>query len=190
MAIDDAGLDLLFREARTHNKFTDEPISDETLHQLYDILKFGPTSANMCPMRIVFVKSKEAKAKLKPTLDAGNVVIALGPWAPDLLRPLGIKLPLAVKRGYHRHYRTKGNAGLSRPILDADNGYCLAPMEQGIRLTTGAEFAPRDAPPTPVQFDRVLPRARELFALGESVEPAPWLGARPCFADDNSAHPS
>jgi D-amino-acid dehydrogenase len=116
-------------------------------------------------------------------LDAGDVVIALGPWAPDLLGPLGIKLPLAVKRGYHWHYRPQGNAALSRPILDADNGYCLAPMEQGIRLTTGAEFARRDAPPTPVQFDRVLPPARELFALGEPVELQPWLGARPCFAD-------
>ena len=56
-------------------------------------------------------------------------------------------------------------------------------MEQGIRLTTGAEFGARDAPPTPVQFERLLPAARELFALGESVEPAPWLGSRPCFAD-------
>jgi D-amino-acid dehydrogenase len=116
-------------------------------------------------------------------LDAGDVVIALGPWLPDVLRPLGISLPLAVKRGYHRHYRAQGNAALSRPILDAENGYCLAPMEQGIRLTTGAEFAARDAAPTPVQFDRLLPAARELFALGEPVESEPWLGARPCFPD-------
>ena len=63
--------------------------------------------------------------------------------------PLGIKLPLGIKRGYHRHYRSQGNAGLTRPIVDADYGYCLAPMEQGIRLTTGAEFAARDAAPTP-----------------------------------------
>ncbi len=116
-------------------------------------------------------------------LDAGDVVIALGPWAPDVLSPLGIRLPLAVKRGYHRHFRAQGNATLGRPVLDAENGYVLAPMEQGIRLTTGVEFAARDAPPTPVQFDRLLPKARELFALGEAVEPQPWMGARPCFAD-------
>jgi D-lysine oxidase len=116
-------------------------------------------------------------------VDAGDVVIALGPWTPDVLSPLGIKLPLAVKRGYHRHFLARGNAALSRPVLDAENGYCLAPMEQGIRLTTGAEFAARDAPPTPVQFGRLLPAARELFPLGEPAEPAPWLGARPCFAD-------
>ena len=116
-------------------------------------------------------------------VDAGDVVVALGPWAPDLLGPLGIRLPLAVKRGYHRHFKPEGNAALSRPVLDAQNGYCMTPMEQGIRITTGAEFAPRDAPPTPVQFDLVLPQARGLFALGEPVEALPWMGARPCFAD-------
>jgi D-amino-acid dehydrogenase len=116
-------------------------------------------------------------------LDAGDVVIALGPWTPDVLAPLGIKLPLAVKRGYHRHFRAQGNAMLSRPILDAEIGYCLAPMEQGIRVTTGAEFAARDAPPTPVQLARIIPAARELFPLGEPVEAQPWLGARPCFPD-------
>ena len=116
-------------------------------------------------------------------VDAGDVVVALGPWAPDLLRPLGINLPLAVKRGYHRHYRAQGNAVLSRPVLDAENGYVLAPMEQGIRLTTGVEFAARDAAPTPVQLDASMPVARELFPLGDAVEAQPWLGARPCFPD-------
>jgi D-amino-acid dehydrogenase len=116
-------------------------------------------------------------------VDADTTVAALGPWAPDLLGSLGIILPLAVKRGYHLHFRARGNASLTRPILDADNGYCLAPMEQGIRVTTGAEFAARDAVPTPVQFNRVLPAARSLFPLDKAVEDKPWLGARPCFAD-------
>jgi D-amino-acid dehydrogenase len=116
-------------------------------------------------------------------VDAAQVVIALGPWAPDVLAPLGIKLPLGLKRGYHRHYKSSGNAALVRPILDVDRGYCLAPMEQGIRLTTGAEFAARDAPPTPVQFGRLMPSAKELFPLGDPVESEPWMGSRPCFAD-------
>ena len=116
-------------------------------------------------------------------LDAPDVVVALGPWLPDLFGLLGIKLPFAVKRGYHRHFRPQGNASLARPVLDAENGYCLAPMDQGIRITTGAEFAARDAAPTPVQFDCVMPAARELFALAEAVEAQPWLGARPCFPD-------
>ena len=116
-------------------------------------------------------------------LDTSNMVVALGPWAPDILAPLGLKLPLAVKRGYHRHFRPQGNAGLTRPVVDAEIGYCLAPMEQGIRITTGAEFAPRDAAPTPVQFDRLLPSARGLFPLGEALETTTWMGSRPCFAD-------
>jgi D-amino-acid dehydrogenase len=116
-------------------------------------------------------------------IDGETAVVALGPWAPDLLGRLGIKLPLAVKRGYHRHFRPRGNASLGRPVLDADYGYCLAPMEQGIRVTTGAEFAPRDAQPTPTQLARVTPAASSLFPLGEPVEATPWLGARPCFAD-------
>ena len=116
-------------------------------------------------------------------VDADSAAVTLGPWASDLLAPLGISLPLAVKRGYHRHYRPRGNASLARPVLDADNGYCLAPMEQGIRVTTGAEFAARDAAPTPVQLDRVLPAASGLFPLDKPVEHKPWLGARPCFPD-------
>ncbi len=116
-------------------------------------------------------------------LDAGEAVIALGPWAPDLLEPLGIDLPLAVKRGYHRHFRPRGNAGITRPVVDAEIGYCVAPMEQGLRLTTGAEFAARDAPPTPEQLDRLMPAANALFPLGEPVEATPWMGSRPCFAD-------
>ena len=116
-------------------------------------------------------------------VDAGDAVIALGPWAPDVLTPLGIRLPLPFKRGYHRHFRSQGNTGLTRPVVDNDYGYCLAPMEQGIRLTTGAEFAVRDARPTPVQFERLLPAARALFPLGEPVETAPWMGSRPCTPD-------
>jgi D-amino-acid dehydrogenase len=116
-------------------------------------------------------------------LDADNAVVALGPWAQDLLDPMGLKAPLKFKRGYHRHYRARGNAGLTRPVVDVDTGFCLAPMEQGIRLTTGAEFADRDAPPTPVQFDRLMPAAKALFPLGEAVEAEPWKGSRPCFPD-------
>ena len=73
MTIDAAGLDLLFKEARSHNKWQDKPVSDETLHDLYDVLKFGPTSANSSPARFVFVRTKEGKAKLAEALSAGNM---------------------------------------------------------------------------------------------------------------------
>ncbi len=118
-------------------------------------------------------------------IDAPEVVVALGPWASDLLKPLGLNLPLMVKRGYHRHFHAIGNAGLSRPVLDAGVGYVITPMEQGIRLTTGVEFAARDAPPSPVQLEQLMPKARELFPLGERAEERTWLGARPCFPDSS-----
>jgi 3-hydroxypropanoate dehydrogenase len=69
----DESMGLLFRDARTHTYWLNKPVTDELLQQVYDLAKMGPTSANMCPMRIVFVKSLEAKEKLKPALDAGNV---------------------------------------------------------------------------------------------------------------------
>ena len=66
-------LDLIFRKARTHSIWLDKPVEDALLEQVYDLAKMGPTSANMCPMRIILVKSREAKERLKPALDAGNV---------------------------------------------------------------------------------------------------------------------
>lgn len=66
-------LDLMFLNGRTHSVWLDKPVEDELLRQAYDLAKMGPTSANCCPMRITFVKSIEAKAKLKPCLDEGNV---------------------------------------------------------------------------------------------------------------------
>ena len=67
------GQDLIFRNARSHSYWLDKPVDDALLRQVYDLTKMGPTSANMCPLRIVFVKSREAKERLKPALDAGNV---------------------------------------------------------------------------------------------------------------------
>ena len=116
-------------------------------------------------------------------LDAQHAVVSLGPWAPDVLEPMGIHLPLGIKRGYHRQFRLAGTVEMRRPVVDPDNGYCVTPMQQGIRVTTGAEFADRDAPPTPVQFERLMPKALEVYPLGEKLEEATWLGKRPCFPD-------
>jgi D-amino-acid dehydrogenase len=116
-------------------------------------------------------------------LSAGNAVVALGPWADILTRSLGYDLPLAVKRGYHMHYRAAGEARLNTPMLDTERGYFLAPMRRGIRLTTGAEFALRDAIRTPVQLGRAEPIARDLFPLAERLDNEPWMGARPCTPD-------
>jgi D-amino-acid dehydrogenase len=114
---------------------------------------------------------------------AREIVVALGPWSDQVFGPLGYSIPLAVKRGYHLHLKPRGNAMLAHPVLDSDQGFLLAPMTRGIRLTTGVEFAGRDSPPTPIQLERALPKARALFPLGEPVEAKPWMGARPCLPD-------
>lgn len=71
--LNDNALDQLFRTARTQNAFQDRPVEDAQLRALYDLLKWGPTSANMSPARFVFVKSPEAKEKLRPSLSEGNL---------------------------------------------------------------------------------------------------------------------
>ncbi len=71
--LSDAGLDLLFREARTHNGWQDKEVSGVLLQAVYDLAKMGPTSANCSPMRIVYVTTTAAKERLKPALDPGNV---------------------------------------------------------------------------------------------------------------------
>ena len=71
-SLNDEALDQIFRTARTHGVWLDKPVSDEVLHQIYDLMKYGPTSANCCPARIVFVKSKEAKEKLLPCVAPPN----------------------------------------------------------------------------------------------------------------------
>lgn len=73
MALDDTALDTLFRTARTKWEWTDQPVTDDDLKALYDLVKLGPTSANCSPGRFVFVRSAEAKEKLKPALSAGNL---------------------------------------------------------------------------------------------------------------------
>ncbi len=71
--LDDAALDVLFRKARTHTAWLDKPVSDDLLKDIYELAKWGPTSANMSPMRLVLLKSEESKQRLLPTLAPGNV---------------------------------------------------------------------------------------------------------------------
>jgi len=115
--------------------------------------------------------------------EARDVVVALGPWAGEVMKAQGVSVPLGWKRGYHMHYRPEGNATLNRPVIDAERGYCMAPMTKGLRITTGAEFATRDAPPSSIQIDRAEAAARQLFPLGDRLDPEPWLGRRPCLPD-------
>ena len=113
---------------------------------------------------------------------ARHVVVALGPWSADLLRPLGYRVPLAVERGYHQEFKPNAARPLSRPINDADGAFLMTPMENGIRVTTGVELTSRDAPSSFAQLDAVVPLARGVVEFGEAVA-EPWRGARPTLPD-------
>ncbi|HEX8693692.1 MAG TPA: malonic semialdehyde reductase [Longimicrobium sp.] len=71
--LDDQALDQLFREARTFSAWLDRPVDDDTLRRLYEVVKWGPTSANAGPARFVFLRTREAKERLRPALSSGNV---------------------------------------------------------------------------------------------------------------------
>ncbi|HUW75645.1 MAG TPA: malonic semialdehyde reductase, partial [Gallionella sp.] len=73
MQLDDRSLNLIFRDARTHNGWLDKPVSDTLIHQIYDLMKWAPTSANSSPARIVFVRSAAAKERLLPAMAPGNL---------------------------------------------------------------------------------------------------------------------
>ncbi len=113
---------------------------------------------------------------------ARHVVVALGPWSADLLRPLGYRVPLAFERGYHREFKPNPTRSLQRPIHDAEGSFLMTPMEHGIRVTSGVELTARDAPSSFAQLDAVVPVARSVVEFGEAVG-EPWRGARPTLPD-------
>lgn len=116
-------------------------------------------------------------------LEAESVVVALGPWSDLVFKPLGYRVPLIAKRGYHMHYESDARSPLLRPVVDIEGGYVVAPMRRGLRLTTGVELAGRGRPPNPVQLDLAERAARPLFGLGKRLDDQPWLGLRPCTPD-------
>ena len=115
-------------------------------------------------------------------ISARHVVVALGPWSADLLRPLGYRVPMAFERGYHREFKPNAARPLLRPIHDAEGSFLMTPMENGIRVTSGVELTTRDAPSSFAQLDAVVPVARGVVEFGEAVG-EPWRGARPTLPD-------
>ena len=113
--LDDQALDALFRTARTHYSWTATPVTDETLEQLYEVAKFGPTSANCSPARFVFLRTPAARERLRPVLSAGNVektlsapVVAIVAYDPAFYDRLPELFPHADARSWFA-----GNAALA-----------------------------------------------------------------------------
>ena len=116
-------------------------------------------------------------------LQTEHLVIAAGPWSADVLSTLDYKVMLSVERGYHQHFHPEEGAALNRTLHDIDGGYIMAPMEAGIRITSGVELATRDAPANPAQLTQVIPRAYEAFPLSGPTKDPIWKGARPTLPD-------
>lgn len=112
-----------------------------------------------------------------------EVVLATGAWTNEVCAHLGYRFPMADKRGYHMHYHTMLPESFHTPVTDVNHGYVLAPMEKGLRLTTGVELASRSAPYTPRQLKRLEHYANDIVTLQDRLDARPWIGVRPCLAD-------
>jgi len=112
-----------------------------------------------------------------------KLVICMGAWTPSLLGQLGYANPLAIERGYHTVFAAAEDAELSRPIFDVDASYVMAPMEAGLRVTSGTNMTHHETRPDPRQLLRVIPRVHEAFPLAEELLREPWMGRRPTLPD-------
>jgi D-amino-acid dehydrogenase len=114
---------------------------------------------------------------------ADDFVICAGAWSKHLARMLGAKVPLDTERGYHLNLNLESGPGLRRPVVIGDHGFVLAPMRDGMRLTSGVELAGLDAPPNFNRIKNMLPLAKNaLPGLGGEIS-REWLGYRPSTPD-------
>jgi 3-hydroxypropanoate dehydrogenase len=143
MSLSAASLDCIFRTARTHRSWTARPVTDETLRAMYELMKWGPTSSNCSPVRIAFVRSPEAKERLRPALDAGNVAQTMAAPATAIIAydlEFYEKLPLLVP---HRDARS---AFVGKPELARTTAYQSGTL-QGAYLIIAARALGLDCGP-------------------------------------------
>ncbi len=114
-------------------------------------------------------------------LEAQDAVVCLGPWSPGVLKRFGYHVTMLEKRGYHMHYRSDRPVKL--PVMDADYGYVIAPMERGLRITTGVELARNNGNGEPEQLKRAYRAASSIISMGAPVEAEAWSGIRPFMPD-------
>jgi 3-hydroxypropanoate dehydrogenase len=143
MSLSAEALDRIFRAARTHRNWTARPVTDETLRAIYELMKWGPTSSNCSPARIAFVRSPEAKERLRPALDAGNVAPTMAAPATAIIAydlEFYDKLPLLVP---HRDARS---AFVGKPELVRTTAYQSGTL-QGAYLIIAARALGLDCGP-------------------------------------------
>lgn len=112
-----------------------------------------------------------------------GVVLAAGAWTAEIAGWLGYDLPLGWERGYHLHLAPADGPQLNRAVHDVDGGFAIAPMQQGVRITSGVELTDRDAPPDYTQIRASVALAREAHDMKAEIETDPWMGRRPTMVD-------
>lgn len=154
----DQAFDTIFRKARTANGWLDKPVSDELLQKIHDDMKFGPTSANSCPLRIVFLKTIEAKTRLKPFLMESNVpkvmtspVTAIFAWDNEFYEKLPKLFPHTDARSWFAGnpdaifdgaFRNSSLQAAYFMIAARAHGLDCGPMSGFDKAKTDAEFFP------------------------------------------------
>ncbi|MEK9717689.1 MAG: FAD-binding oxidoreductase [Candidatus Puniceispirillum sp.] len=117
------------------------------------------------------------------SFDADKLVLAAGAWSAEIAAWLGYDIPMAWERGYHQHLAPGDGPRLRQPIYDVEGGFVIAPMRQGMRVTSGVEITDRDAPPEFRQINKAVALAKDVVSLGTPVEDEPWMGRRPTLVD-------
>lgn len=115
-------------------------------------------------------------------LTASKVIVAAGAWSSQLLRPLGIKLPLVAERGYHVEFSSPGIA-LNNSVTDTDAKFVVSSMEGGIRVAGQAEFGDVNAPPDAQKYRQLQRQAKSVLPDLNDTQPSFWMGRRPSFPD-------
>jgi D-amino-acid dehydrogenase len=117
------------------------------------------------------------------TEEADEIILAAGPWSPDIASTVGYNIPMRWERGYHVHLDPGDGRVPSRAVHDVDGGYVMSPQQLGVRVTSGVELTHRDAPPNYAQIEAAADLARAAAGLGDAVEQTPWMGRRPTLVD-------
>ena len=125
----------------------------------------------------------QVKCEIGGSRRSNDVVLAAGAWSAEIAGWLGYNIPMAWERGYHLHFDPGKEPLLSRPILDVEGGFSVAPMREGLRVTSGVELIDRDAPPNFEQIAASAELAGEAITLNQQVEDTPWMGRRPTLVD-------
>lgn len=148
--------------------------------------RFAADGGTLLPEAVRRLASGDGRVELTTDLDIhrfDQVVIAAGAWSARLARTLGERIPLETERGYHLNLARDAAVELHRPTFFVDRRLVLAPMEDGIRLTSGVELAGLEAPPDFTRIKRLLPSAREVLPGLSDTITREWMGHRPSTPD-------